>query len=138
KFREQWRRDNHAACVAHPVRVGRHDDVWMVHEGASLIVKFDPQGNVRMTLGRKPEAIDYLERFMERDEKITERFPVGAMGTFNRVTDIAWDAQDNMYISDGYGNSRFVKIAKDGTWVKAVGTHGNGPDQFSTVHSIAV
>ena len=50
------------------------------------------------------------------------------MGTFNRPTDVAWDAQDNIYISDGYGNSRFVKIAKDGTWVKAVGTHGTGAE----------
>ena len=103
-----------------------------------MIVKFDPNGNVRMTLGRKTEAIDFLERFVERGEKITERYPVGTMGTFNRETDIAFDAQDNMYVSDGYGNSRFVKIAKDGTWIKAIGTHGNGPDQFSTVHSIAV
>ena len=138
KFVKQWGPDNYAASFAHSVRVDRFDNVWMIDEGSSMIVKFDPQGNVRMTLGRKPEAIDYLERYVERDEKVTERYPVGAMGTFNRETDIAWDAQDNMYVSDGYGNSRFVKIAKDGTWVKAVGTHGNGPDQFSTVHSIAV
>ena len=59
------------------------------------------------------------------------------MGTFNRPTDVAWDAQDNIFISDGYGNSRFVKIAKDGTWVKAVGTHGSGANQFSTPHGIA-
>jgi DNA-binding beta-propeller fold protein YncE len=91
-----------------------------------------------MTLGRKPEAIDYLERFTERGEKDTERYPVGNMGTFNRETDIAWDAQDNAFVSDGYGNSRVVKISKDGTWVKAVGTHGNGQDQFSTPHGIAV
>jgi DNA-binding beta-propeller fold protein YncE len=60
------------------------------------------------------------------------------MGTFNRETDIAWDPQDNMYISDGYGNSRVVKIAKDGVWQKAVGTHGSGDNQFSTPHGIAV
>jgi len=138
KFVKQWGPDNYAASFAHSVRVDKYDNVWMIDEGSSMIVKFDPQGIVRMTLGRKPEAIDYLERYMERDEKVTDRYPVGAMGTFNRETDIAWDAQDNMYISDGYGNSRFVKIAKDGTWVKAVGTHGSGPDQFSTVHSIAV
>ena len=83
---------------------------------------------VKMTLGRKPEAIDYLERYVERGEKDTDRHPVGAMGTFNRETDIAWDPQDNMYVSDGYGNSRVVKISKDGVWLKAVGTYGNGQD----------
>jgi hypothetical protein len=102
-----------------------------------MIVKFDPSGNVKMTLGRKPEAIDYLERYLERGQKDTDPHPVGTMGTFNRETDITWDPQDNMYVSDGYGNSRVVKIAKDGTWVKAVGTYGNGQDQFNTVHGIA-
>jgi hypothetical protein len=138
KFVKQWGPDNYAASFAHSVRVDSHDNVWMVDEGSSMIVKFDPNGNVRMTLGRKPEAIDYLERFVERGEKIAERYPAGNMGTFNRETDIAFDAQDNMYVSDGYGNSRFVKISKDGTWIKAVGTHGNGQDQFNTPHGIAV
>ena len=138
KFVKLWGPDNYAASFAHSVRVDKYDNVWMIDEGSGMIVKFDPNANVKMTLGRKPEAIDYLERFTERGEKDTERYPVGNMGTFNRETDIAWDSQDNAFVSDGYGNSRVVKIAKDGTWVKAVGTHGNGQDQFSTPHGIAV
>src|ERR1700688_1662253 len=137
KFVKLWGPDNYAASFAHSVRVDKHDNVWMVDEGSGMIVKFDPEGIVKMTLGRKPEAIDYLERYLERGEKVTERYPSGSMGTFDRETDIAWDAQDNMYISDGYGNSRVVKIAKDGVWQKAVGTHGSGDNQFSTPHGIA-
>jgi len=34
-----------------------------------------------------------MERYLERGEKVTDRYPVGVMGTFNRETDIAWDAQ---------------------------------------------
>src|SRR5580692_4233037 len=138
KFVKLWGPDNYAASFAHSVRVDKHDNVWMVDEGSGMIVKFDPNAMVKMVLGRKPEAIDYLERFLERGEKVTERYPVGTMGTFDRETDVAWDAQDNMFISDGYGNSRVVKIAKDGVWVKAVGTHGSGENQFSTPHGIAV
>jgi len=140
KFVKQWAPDNYAASFAHGVRVDRFDNVWMVDEGSSMIIKFDPAGNVKMTLGRKPEAIDYMERFIERGEKEKEsdRHPVGTMGAFNRETDIAWDANDDMYVSDGYNNARVVKIAKDGTWVKAVGTYGNGDNQFNTVHGIAV
>ncbi len=137
KFVKLWGPDNYAASFAHSVRVDKYDNVWMVDEGSGMIVEFDPNANVKMTLGRKPEAIDYMERYLERGEKVTERYPVGVMGTFNRETDVAWDPQDNIYVSDGYGNSRVVKIAKDGTWVKAVGTHGSGPDQFSTPHGIA-
>src|SRR6058998_3858406 len=80
KFVKQWGPDNYAASFAHSVRVDRYDNVWMIDEGSNMIVKFDPNGNVRMTLGRKTEAIDFLERFVERGEKITERYPVGTMG----------------------------------------------------------
>jgi hypothetical protein len=138
KFVKMWAPDNYAASFAHSVRVDKYDNVWMVDEGSGMIIKMDPSGMVRMTLGRKPEAIDYLERFLERGEKDTDRYPKGTLGTFNRETDISWDADDNMYVSDGYGNSRFVKILKDGTWVKAVGEHGSGDNQFSTPHGIVV
>ncbi|HEX6896171.1 MAG TPA: 6-bladed beta-propeller [Bryobacteraceae bacterium] len=138
KFVKLWGPDNYAASFAHSVRVDKYDNVWMVDEGSGMIVKFDPTGMVKMVLGRKPEAIDYLERFLERGEKEENRYPVGAPYTFNRETDVAWDSHDNIYVSDGYGNSRFAKFTKDGTWVGAVGTHGSGPDQFSTPHGIAV
>src|SRR6202163_845479 len=110
KFVKQWGPGNYAASFAHGVRVDRYDNVWMIDEGSNMIVKFDPNGMVRMVFGRKPEAIDYFERFLERGEKDTERRPAGAMGTFNRETDVAWDPQDNIYVADGYNNSRVVKI----------------------------
>src|ERR1700730_12097521 len=137
KFVKMWAPDIYGASFAPSAPVKKYDNVWFVDEGSSMVVKMDPNGVVKMTLGRKPEAIDYLERFIERGEMDTDRYPNGSMGTFNRPTDVAWDAQDNIYVSDGHGNSRFVKIAKDGVWVKAVGTHGSGPNQFSTPHGIA-
>ena len=136
KFVKQWGPDNYAASFAHTVRVDKEDNVWMTDEGANMIVKFSPMGRVLMVLGRKTEAIDYLERFTERGEKDESRFPAGNMGTFNRPTDVTWDTQDNIFVSDGYNNSRVVKIAKDGKWVKTLGTRGSAPNQFNTPHAI--
>ena len=138
KFVKLWGPGNYAASFAHAVRVDKYDNVWMVDEGSNMIVKFDPSGMVKMVLGRKPEAIDYFEKYVERGEKDTERFPSGNLGTFNRQTDLAWDAQDNIFVADGYNNSRVVKLSKDGTWIKSVGTRGAGQNQFNTVHAIAV
>ena len=138
KFVKLWGPDNYAASFAHAVRVDKYDNVWMVDEGSNMIVKFDPSGMVKMVLGRKPEAIDYLEKYVERGEKDTERFPSGSVGTFNRQTDVAWDSMDNIFVADGYNNSRVVKLSKDGTWIKSVGTRGAGQNQFNTVHAIAV
>jgi hypothetical protein len=139
KFVRIWGPNNYAASFAHSVRVDKYDNVWMVDEGSGMIVKFDPTAMPRMQFGRTLEAIDYLEQFLERGEKIPEaqRHPVGAKGVFNRPTDVTWDSKDNIYVSDGYGNSRVVKIAKGGHWVKTVGTYGSGQDQFIIPHSIA-
>ena len=136
KFVKQWGQDNYAASFAHTVRVDKQDNVWMTDEGANMIVKFNPLGQVAMVLGRKTEAIDYLERFTERGEKNEDRAPVGAAGTFNRPTDVTWDSDGNIFVSDGYNNSRVAKLTKDGRWVKALGTRGAGPNQFNTVHAI--
>ena len=109
----------------------------MVDEGSGMIIKFDPEGMAQMQFGRTPEAIDYLEEFLERGERIKDRHPIGRKGIFNRETDVTWDSQDNIYVSDGYGNSRIVKMTKGGHWLKTVGTYGNGQDQFNIPHSIA-
>src|SRR2546422_5161051 len=137
KFVKQWGPDNYAASFAHSVRVDKYDNVWMLDEGSSMLVKFDTNAMPQMQFGRTLEAIDYLEEFVERGEKIPEaqRHPVGRVGIFNRPTDVTWDSQDNIYVSDGYGNSRIVKIAKGGHWLKTVGTYGSGPDQFIIPHS---
>jgi DNA-binding beta-propeller fold protein YncE len=138
KFVKEWFPDSYGASFAHSVRIDKDQNVWIVDEGSSMVIEARPNGDLVKEFGRKPEAIDYLETYLERGEKIENRFPVGGMGTFNRPTDIAWDQQGNSYVSDGYGNSRVVKIAKDGTWLKAVGTHGSGDGQFMTPHGIAV
>lgn len=138
KFVKQWGEGNYAASYAHAVRVDRYDNVWAVDEGANMILKFSPQAQVMMVLGRKPESIDYLERFLEFGEKTEDKNPVGGRGTYGRPTDVAWDSKDDIYISDGYLNSRVVKVSKDGTFQKAVGTYGSGPNQFNTPHTIAV
>src|SRR5579862_6128194 len=69
KFVKQWAPDQYGASFAHSVRIDKYDNVWFVDEGSSMVVKMDPNGVVKMNLGRKPEAIDYLERFLERGEK---------------------------------------------------------------------
>src|SRR6202043_3987273 len=42
---------------AHAVRVDPQDNIWVVDEGSNMVIKFDPEGRVVMTMGRKPEAV---------------------------------------------------------------------------------
>jgi len=39
---------------AHAVRVDPQDNIWVIDEGSNMVIKFDPDGHVIMTMGRKP------------------------------------------------------------------------------------
>jgi sugar lactone lactonase YvrE len=58
--------------------------------------------------------------------------------SFNRPTDIAFDAQGNMFVSDAYTNARIVKLDKTGRFVKTWGSRGSDPGQFDMPNSVAV
>ena len=135
KFVKEWGPNNYAAGFAHTVRVDREDNVWMVDEGSNMVVKYRPDASVALTLGRKEEPLDWLERFVEEGDKL-EGTPPARPGVFNRPTDVTWDTQGNIFVSDGYNNSRVAKFDKNGNWVKAIGERGNQPNQFNTPHGI--
>ena len=142
KFVKEWGRHNYAESFAHEVKVDKQDNVWAVDEGSGMLVKFDPEGLPVFWLGRTPEAIDYLETNVEHLEKggnapAKEIHPKGRVGEFNRPTDVTWDSQGDIFVSDGYGNSRVVKISPKGEWLKELGTWGSDQDQFKTPHGIA-
>lgn len=143
RFMKEWGPHNYAESFAHAVRVDREDNVWIVDEGSGMVVKFDPRGRAVEWFGRTPEAIDYLqthvEHFGARYAGLANRpaHPLGQVGEFDRPTDVTWDSQGNVFVADGYGNSRVVKISPGGKWLREVGTYGGGADQFNTPHSIA-
>ena len=149
---------------AHVVRIDPQDNIWVVDEAANLVMKFDPNGKILMTIGRKPESIN-IRNFEPpappapaagrggapagreggagggRGQQAAAPPVVGAGvegESFNRPTDVGWDAQGNIFVSDGYGNSRVVKYDKNGVFLKMAGHRGTGPLEFNTPHGLAV
>ena len=118
--------------MAHAVRVDSQDNIWAVDEGTNMVVKFNPEGRVLMTMGRRPEAVEGVEATPAPGTPPPPAQPY----RFNRPTDITWDPAGNVFISDGYGNSRVAKYDKNGRFIKSVGTRGTQPGQLSTPHSI--
>lgn len=117
---------------AHAVRVDSQDNIWTVDEGSNMVIKLNPEGRVLMVLGRRPEPLDVTGLLSP---------PTAAKApgqyTFDRPTDVAWDSSGNIFVSDGYGNSRVVKYDKNGRFIAAVGTKGSGQNQLNLPHTIA-
>jgi DNA-binding beta-propeller fold protein YncE len=113
-------RNLYAWSFAHTVRVDREDNIWIADKGSDMVVKFNPQGRPVMMLGRKPEASDEGAHPLEHPDP-----PLPAVdGLFRQVTDVTWDPQGNIYVSDGYINSRVAKYDKDGNWLMQWGDRG--------------
>jgi DNA-binding beta-propeller fold protein YncE len=50
---------------------------------------------------------------------------------------VAFGPDGDIFISDGYINSRIAKADKDGNWIKSWGNRGTNPGEFNTPHNIA-
>jgi len=134
KFTRELGKGVYGLGYAHSVRFDRYDNLWVVDKGANTVIKFNPPGMVVMDLGRRPEGPDEPEYFNPR--KVAQNPPRQVDGYFNGSTDVTWDAQDNIYVSDGYSNSRIAKFDKHGNWIKSWGSRGTATGQFNTPHNI--
>lgn len=128
---------------AHVVRVDPQDNIWVVDEGSNMVIKFAPDGRVLMAMGRKPESVRVpAAEGGEGEGGGRGRGGLPGAGipgdNFNRPTDVAWDAAGNIFVADGYGNSRVAKFDKAGAYIKSWGSKGVGPGQFNILHAIAV
>jgi DNA-binding beta-propeller fold protein YncE len=131
-FQREIGRNLYAWSFAHSVRVDRADNIWIADKGSDVVVRLDPQGRVSMVFGRKAEASDENAHPLEHPKPPLP--PIDGM--FRQVTDMTWDSDDNVYISDGYINSRIAKYDKAGNWLGSWGEPGSGPGQLNTPHSI--
>jgi len=149
KFVRELGQDVYGFNIAYGLRVDPQDNVWTIDAGASQVVKFDPNGNVALVLGRKPEAIGVRPAAPRGGGPGAGAggggggggrgagpggAPAAAPGsgtpgsTFNRPSDVAFDKAGNIYIADGMaGNvNRIAKFNKEGNFLKQWGSTGAG------------
>jgi DNA-binding beta-propeller fold protein YncE len=103
----------------HGLRIDADDNIWTTDDGNHLVLKLGPSGNVSLVLGRINTGAE-------------------ANWLFNKPADVAFGKNGEIYVADGYGNSRVVKFDRDGNYIKAWGEYGTGPGEFNLPHSVAV
>ena len=103
----------------HAIRVDPEGNIWTVDNDTHQVLKMDRTGRVQMVFGRRGQS-------GETDE------------LFNRPTDVAFGPNGEIYVTDGYGNSRVVKFSKQGRYITAWGKPGKGEGEFDLPHTVAV
>lgn len=104
---------------AHGIWIDEKDQVYCVERETHCMRKFSNQGELLQTIGNPHQPG-------------TEGQP------FNLPTDLAIDAQGDLYLSDGYGNSRIHKYSPAGQLLKSWGRPGTGPGEFNLPHCVRV
>lgn len=104
---------------AHGVTMGPDETIYLTDDGDHTVRKCTLDGKVLMTIGvpGKPS-------------------PYQSGEPFNRCTHVAFSPQGEIYVSDGYGNSRVHKYSPDGKLLFSWGEPGTDPGQFNIVHNI--
>jgi DNA-binding beta-propeller fold protein YncE len=102
---------------AHGLRIDADDNVWVTDNADHLVIKFDHDGKVLLTLGERGVAGE--------DDK-----------HFNKPADIAFAPNGDVFVADGYGNSRVVKFDKRGKFLMAWGKKGKGKGEFNLPHAV--
>ncbi len=112
---------NSAYTWAHSVRADHEDNIWLVDTIGHSLFKTTKSGEPLMRLGTGTAAVKQS----------------GEM--FNRPTDIAVHPKTgDLFISDGYGNSRVHHLDKNGTHIHSWGESGADDGKFSLPHNIAI
>jgi DNA-binding beta-propeller fold protein YncE len=107
---------------AHSVHVGPDGAVWATDPNIHLIYKFSAEGKLLMTLGKRGVAGNNQSH-----------------DTFNRPAGLAFAANGDIFVADGYGNARIVQLDRDGVFIRMFGGRkGSGPGELSLPHAVAI
>src|SRR4051794_27359735 len=104
---------------AHGIHVTPDDTMFLTDDGGHFVRKVTVDGKVLLELGvpGKPSP------FMSGEP-------------FHRCTHTALSPEGEIYVSDGYGNSRVHKYTPDGKLLLSWGEPGTGEGEFNIVHNI--
>ena len=103
---------------AHGIYISDDDHIYLGNRDAHTVVKCTLDGTVVMTLGT--------------EEKPAFQEP------FNHPADVAVAPNGDIYVADGYANSRVHRFSANGDLILSWGSPGKGPGEFSVPHGIWV
>ena len=114
----------------HTIYIGPDDVIYLADRGAHVALKLTQAGAVLLELGKRGQPSD---TGCTEDEGEVLR----AAGPFNRPTRLSPSPSGDLYVSDGYRNSRVHRFAAGGSLLTSWGEPGRtAPGEFYSPHSL--
>lgn len=117
---------------AHGITISPQDEVYCVDDLDHTVRKYTLDGQLLLTLGTSGRYSDTGATTV--DFRTIQR----AGPPFNFPTNLAVAPGGDLYIADGYGNSRIHRFCADGRLLNSWGQPGTGPGQFQIPHGIHI
>ena len=118
---------------AHGMFIDADQNLYMPVKNNHIVLKYTREGELLMTLGVRDQPSDTGWSGNYNDPAVR------AAGPFNRPSDVALDPNNDLYISDGYGNSRVHKFSASGEFLFSWGEPGKtAPGEFHVPHGVWV
>ena len=106
----------------HGICLDKNDDLYLIDDQGHMIEKRTKEGKLIFRLGEKGKS------------SVRQSGDI-----FNLPTDAIVDPDNgDIFISDGYGNSRVHKFDTEGNYIKSWGEPGSDEGKFSLPHNIAI
>src|SRR6266850_2514053 len=115
------------------VGIDRQDRVYAFNRGKHPMVVLDRDGNFQRSWG---EGVFHRAHGVHVAPDETLWLTDDGDHTVHRCTHTALSPQGDLYVSDGYGNSRVHKYSPNGTLLRSWGEPGTDPGQFNIPHNI--
>jgi DNA-binding beta-propeller fold protein YncE len=116
----------------HTIYIGPDDIFYLADRGDHVAVKLTLDGKPLLELGNRRQPSD---TGCTEDEGEVLR----AGGPFNRPTRMTSSPSGDLYVSDGYRNSRVHRFSSDGVLVSSWGTPGtSAPSEIRSPHCVWV
>ena len=118
---------------AHGMFIDAQENLYLPVFRSHVVLKYSSSGNLLMTLGTwdQPSDTGWSGNFRDLVKQ--------PAGPFNRPSDVSISSSGDIYISDGYGNSRIHRFSPEGELMASWGTPGKtGPGDFHCPHGVWV
>ena len=121
----------------HAMLIDGEENLWLVDSDGGQVMKFTSSGDLLLAIGtrgyRSDTGVDPADFSHSRWDEVKH-----GGEPFNLPAGVALSLSGDIFVADGYANSRVHKFSSEGRLILSWGEPGSGPSEFKLPHGICI